>query len=89
MLTLLQKPRASILVQLFKLSPAENRLAELLAQGLKPDECADALCVSINTVRSQLRAIFQKTGTSRQSELIGLIHRLAVLVPAPQDHPRR
>lgn len=87
MLTLLQKPRASILVQLFKLSPAENRLAELLAQGLKPDECADALCVSINTVRSQLRAIFQKTGTSRQSELIGLIHRLAVLVPASQDHP--
>lgn len=86
MLVLLQKPKAPILAQLFNLTPAENRLAELLAQGLRPDECADALFVSINTVRSQLRTIFQKTGTTRQSELIGLIHRLAALAPAAQNH---
>lgn len=81
MLTLLRKPKVLALAQLFKLTPAENRLAELLAQGLKPEDCADALCLSINTIRSQLRAIFRKTGTARQSELIGLIHRLSVMVP--------
>lgn len=86
MMTLLQKPSAPILAQLFQLTPAEHRLATLLAQGLRPDECADTLCVSINTVRSQLRMLFSKTGTSRQSDLIALIHRLATLTPNAQNH---
>jgi len=36
------------------------------------------LSVSINTVRTQLRALFRKTDTSRQADLVSLIGRLRV-----------
>ena len=56
----------------------EQRLAELLAQGHTPENCAARLSVSINTVRTQLRALFRKTDTSRQADLVSLIGRLRV-----------
>lgn len=65
------------LAELFQLSPAEHRLAGLLSQGLSPEQCAAQLEVSINTVRCQLRALYRKTRTQRQSELVSLIGRLA------------
>lgn len=65
-----------LLAELFQLSPAEHRLAELLAQGLTLEGCAARLNVSINTVRTQLRALFRKTGTTRQAQLINLFTRL-------------
>jgi DNA-binding CsgD family transcriptional regulator len=69
-------PQSPLLAELFQLSPAEQRLAELLAQGLAPEGCAERLKVSINTVRSQLRALFRKTDTTRQAELVHLFARL-------------
>jgi DNA-binding CsgD family transcriptional regulator/PAS domain-containing protein len=72
------QPQLGLLTELFQFSPAEQRLAELLAQRLSPEACAARLNVSINTVRSQLRALFRKTDTSRQSELLGLLGRLHV-----------
>lgn len=71
-----QQPQMGLLTDLFQLSPAEQRLALLLAQKLTPEACAERLGVSINTVRSQLRSLFHKTGTSRQAELLSLIGRL-------------
>lgn len=65
-----------LLTELFQLSPAEHRLAELLAQGLTLECCATRLNVSINTVKTQLRALFRKTGTTRQAQLINLFARL-------------
>ncbi|MFK0087403.1 helix-turn-helix transcriptional regulator [Pseudomonas sp. NPDC090755] len=65
-----------LLAELFQLSPAEHRLAELLAQGLTLECCATRLNVSINTVKTQLRALFRKTGTTRQAQLITLFARL-------------
>lgn len=61
------------LEQLFGLSRAEARLAQLLADGLSTDEAALQLGVSRNTVRSQLQAIFAKTGTNRQGDLVRLL----------------
>lgn len=55
------------------LTPAETRLAERLAAGVPLGEAADLLGVSINTVRSQLQQIFQKTGVSRQAALVRLL----------------
>lgn len=66
----------ALLAELFQLSPAEQRLAQLLCQGLSPELCADQLKVSINTVRSQLRALFRKTDTERQAELVSLFVRM-------------
>ncbi|HBO4605236.1 TPA: helix-turn-helix transcriptional regulator [Pseudomonas aeruginosa] len=65
-----------LLADIFHLSPAERRLAELLAQGNTPEACAERLNVSINTVRTQLRALFRKTDTSRQADLVQLFARL-------------
>ncbi|AYC32249.1 helix-turn-helix transcriptional regulator [Pseudomonas cavernae] len=70
------EPRGQLLAEIFQLTPAERRLAELLAQGLSPEHCAAKLGVSINTVRSQLRALFRKTETERQTELVNLFLRI-------------
>ncbi len=62
---------------LFKLTPAEIRLALLLMEGLTPEACATRLKVSITTIRSQLRALLRKTETERQAELVALLGRIA------------
>jgi len=69
-------PQAQVLSSLFGLTPAENRLTVLLVQGNTLKDSAEQLRVSFATVRSQLMQIFQKTGTSRQSQLISLLLRL-------------
>jgi DNA-binding CsgD family transcriptional regulator/PAS domain-containing protein len=66
------------LQQLYGLTPAESRLALLLAAGNAPKEAAQQLQVGISTVRSQLKSIFAKTDTNRQSELV----RLLLMSPA-------
>ncbi|MFT6558547.1 response regulator [Sneathiella sp.] len=59
--------------RLYALTPAEGRLALGLTNGSKLDDLAEEWGVSMHTVRSQLRQIFRKTDTSRQSELVKLI----------------
>lgn len=77
MLALLeQRLQTQLLAELFQLTPAEQRLADLLARGMTPEACAEQLKVSINTVRTQLRALFRKTETERQAELMNLFARL-------------
>lgn len=71
------RPRVELFTELFEFTPAECRLAELIVRGLSPEECARRLGISINTVRSQLRALFAKSGTQKQAELVGLLARLA------------
>lgn len=64
--------------ELFKFTPAETRLAQLLMCGLAPEACASRLNVSITTVRSQLRAMFNKTGTERQAGLVAILAKLSL-----------
>jgi len=61
----------------FGLTPAECRLAALLAEGDDLTEASEQLSITRNTVRAQLRSIFEKTGVRRQAELVALISRLA------------
>jgi DNA-binding CsgD family transcriptional regulator len=61
----------------FRLTTAEARLASRLATGTSLDHAADALGIARNTARAQLRAVFAKTDTSRQAELVALLARLA------------
>jgi DNA-binding CsgD family transcriptional regulator len=61
----------------FGLTPAEARLACRLAAGESLEEACEALAIAKNTARFQLRAVFDKTGTARQGELIALLARLA------------
>lgn len=55
------------------LSPAEARLACALAQGLSVAEAAQRLATTPGSLRTRLKAIFVKTGTHRQVELVRLI----------------
>jgi DNA-binding CsgD family transcriptional regulator len=65
----------SRLVLLFGLTPAEARLAARLGTGATLEEAAEALQVSLGTARNQLKAVFAKTQTNRQAELIALLCR--------------
>lgn len=62
-----------VITQLFNLTNAEASLTLLLAKGLSINEASDELSVSPHTARSQLKAIFAKTGVSRQAELVRLV----------------
>lgn len=66
----------TLLVQVFGLTGAEARLAHALAAGDSLDECAQRFCVSINTVRTQLRGVLSKTGCKRQVDLMRLLMSL-------------
>jgi len=66
-------PTRKALGQIYGLTPAEAEVVQLLAKGLPLDEIAADRGISLNTVRSHLKHIFSKTGTSRQGELLGLV----------------
>ena len=57
----------------YGLTPAEAKLALLLLEGKSISEAAHENEVTKDTVRSQVKSIFLKTGTRRQGELIGLL----------------
>ncbi len=59
----------------FGLTAAEARVALALFEGQTPREAAEMLNVSFNTVRTQLARIFDKTGVSRQADLVRLMMR--------------
>lgn len=80
-------PRAvpPVLRDLFGLTPAENRLAVLLATGVGlPDACTH-LGIKRETGRSQLKSIFTKTSTSTQAQLAHLLTRLASILAEPDS----
>lgn len=67
---------SSLLYAVFGLTPAECRIATLLAEGLSLKQIAQVHGTQHETVRKQLRSIYQKTSTNRQPELIRLLLHL-------------
>lgn len=55
---------------LYGLTPAETRVLQALLQQQTPQQIADALQVSIKTIRTQLSALFAKTQTKNQRDLV-------------------
>lgn len=66
----------------FGLTAAEARLARMLRDGRSLQEAADDLKVSVNTLRNQLRAIFEKMGLKRQSDLVRALTELSTVAGA-------
>ena len=66
-------PSPNALNQMYGLSRAEGALAVALCRGDTLQEYAELAGLSVATVRTQLKAIFQKTTTSRQAELVSLL----------------
>ncbi len=68
---------SEVLRMLFGLTPAEIRLALSILDGQSLAEAAETYRVTQETIRSQVKSIFQKTGTRRQAELMRLLAGLA------------
>lgn len=79
-------PDPALLRDLFRLTPAEAEIARGLAAGRRLDEIADARGVSMNTLRTQLRALLDKVGCSRQADLVQVLTGLS-LVRLPPGRP--
>jgi DNA-binding CsgD family transcriptional regulator len=75
----LPAPEFAALNSVFGLSAAEARLAQALARGESVESAARLLEIKPSTARSQLAAIFEKTGTRRQAKLVALLSRLAYI----------
>jgi DNA-binding CsgD family transcriptional regulator len=60
----------TLLAQLYRLTERETKVAVLLLEGLDLHEISERMAVSIHTVRTHLRHLFDKTNTRRQAELI-------------------
>jgi len=76
---------SDLLRQSFRLTDAELRLARGLANGLSLQRAAESAGVSVHTARNQLRAVFDKMGVQRQSDLVRAVHqfdRMAGAMPA-------
>ncbi|MFD1559898.1 LuxR family transcriptional regulator [Paraburkholderia silviterrae] len=56
----------------FSLSRAEMAVANGLASGMTPAEYASRASVCVSTVRSQIKAIFTKTGARRIADIVAL-----------------
>ncbi|KQW20605.1 hypothetical protein ASC80_10205 [Afipia sp. Root123D2] len=58
------------------LTKAEAALLVLLHADVSLPQAAERLGVSYETARTQLKSIFNRTGTRRQSEALQLVHNL-------------
>lgn len=68
-----RSPGPELLQALFDLTPAEARIASLVIDGKSVDSISKIQRVSLNTVRTQLKSVFMKTGVDRQVDLVRLL----------------
>ena len=64
---------AEILMDLYSLTPAEARIVSALVRGKRISEAAKDFHLSEQTLRGELRTVFQKTDTNRQAELVSVV----------------
>jgi DNA-binding CsgD family transcriptional regulator len=69
-------PCGNKIAMTFGLTAAEMRVAGLIAEGKNAHQAARHLGRSYETVRNQLKSIFDKTDTRRQSALAILVVRM-------------
>jgi DNA-binding CsgD family transcriptional regulator len=59
--------------QVFGLSPVQSRVALAVSDGKSLVEVAADFGISLNTARTHLRRIFEKTGVSNQPALVAAL----------------
>lgn len=82
------QPAIEAIGALFGLTAAEKRVAAKVAAGLTRGEIALSTGVSDGTVKSQLAAVFDKTGTGDQRQLELLLRELSPPVTTKADRRR-
>jgi DNA-binding CsgD family transcriptional regulator len=58
---------------LYRLTPAEARIADLLAGGNEVGEVAVRAGITLETARFHVKRVLAKTGVRRQTELVRLM----------------
>lgn len=61
----------------FDLTLAEAQVAALMAEGRSAEQIAEKRQVSIGTVRTQIKALLEKTGSERQLEVVARLRALS------------
>ena len=74
--------------RLHGLTGGELRVLMALSQGIAGTEVADMLGISEPTVRTHLQHIFSKTGTSRQADLLRMLHHSTPPIRTQATAPR-
>lgn len=69
----------------FGATPAELRVLEMLLKGMTTEEISASLNISDNTVKTHLKNLFAKTGSSRQADLLRLVATALAPVAAPDS----
>jgi DNA-binding CsgD family transcriptional regulator len=72
-------PSTDLIQGLFDLTAAEARVARNIAKGETLEQIATSNSVSVNTIRTQLRSILEKTGCHRQQEVATLMNGLSIV----------
>ena len=63
------------------LSARELEVLQLLAEGASTDDIADALALSIHTVRNYVHDLTEKLGASSRIEAVAIAHRRGLVTP--------
>ena len=71
-----ERLEVALLTQLFDLSPSSARVAEAYLRVDSVKEAARQLGISANTVKTHLATVYERTGCSRQSQLVRLVMSL-------------
>jgi DNA-binding CsgD family transcriptional regulator len=64
---------APLLMQAWSLTAREREVARLVIDGLSSEDIAQALFISVHTVRDHVKAIFGKTGVGRRHDLVAAL----------------
>ncbi|HEX5281603.1 MAG TPA: helix-turn-helix transcriptional regulator [Micropepsaceae bacterium] len=77
-------PTLDLLIQAYRLTPAEAALALKIGAGVSLKDAAEAFSISEETARWHLKRVLAKTETARQSQLVSLL--LAMRSPFRAGH---
>ena len=67
------RPRRLALTGVEALTPAERRVAQMVASGLSNREVAEGLFVTVKAVEAHLGKVYRKLGIAKRSELAGAL----------------
>lgn len=68
-----EESRVALAAAVYGLSPAQQRLAALVVEGLALAEIARRMGVTVNTARTHLNRVFDKVGVRTQSALVRVL----------------
>ena len=83
------QPKIEILKNLWNFTEAESRVASHLLLGQDLRSIADSADVSMNTVKTHLKHILEKSGTHRQAAFVAAAHNTLSGIPSDWDYSKK